>query len=276
MSISKKAYRALEAIVGPRYISEDPVTCRAYRTKSYRAETAYTIITTIPSCVVLPKNTDEVQRIVKVCNRYKIPYTPCSTYWYATSAPKKANELLIDLKRMNNLVLDSKHMYAIVEPGVIYGQLQQEAMNHGLYTMVSGGGSQASVLVNHLNHGWSPLNYRTGIISRRLLGIEWVLPDGELLRLGSLALNEEDFSWGDGIGPDLRFLLRGASGWLGAMGIVTRLATKLVPFHTEKMEPIGITPDTALKLPQNRMRWYNFTMPSREALERGMYELGWH
>ena len=276
MSISKEAYRTLESIVGPEYISDDPVTCRAYNAKSYRSESAFRLICTLPECVILPKTTGEVQGIVRVCNRYKIPYTPVSTYWLANSSAKAPGELLIDLKRMKKLEIDDKHMYAIVESGVIYGQLQQEAMNHGLYTMVAGGGSQVSVICNHLNHGWSPLNYRTGLISRRPLGIEWVLPDGEILRLGSLALNEDDYFWGDGIGPDLRCILRGAKGWLGAMGIVTRMATKLIPFQTEKLEPTGISPDTVLDLPQNRMRWYNFSMPSREALEKAMYELGWH
>jgi len=119
MSILREAYRALESIVGPEYISEDPVTCRAYRTKSYRRETAYETICMLPECVVLPKTTDEVQGIVKVCNRYKIPYTPTSTYWYATSSPKKPNELMIDLKRMNKLEIDDEHMYAIVESEVV-------------------------------------------------------------------------------------------------------------------------------------------------------------
>jgi len=276
MSIPKEAYRALGSIVGPEHISEDPVTCRAYRTKSYRRETAYETICMTPECVVMPKTTDEVQRIVKVCNRYRIPYTPTSTYWYATSSPKEPNELMIDLKRMNKLEINDKHMYAVVESGVVYGQLQQEAMDRGLYTMVSGGGSQVSVICNHINQGWSPLNYRTGLIGRRPLGIEWVLPDGEILRLGSLALNEDDYSWGEGIGPDLRGILRGASGWMGAMGIVTRLATKLIPFQPERLEPTGISPDTTLMLPQNRIRWYNFSLPNRESLERAMYELGWH
>ncbi len=276
MSIPPGAYKALETIVGEQYISNDPVTLRAYKSKSYRRETMYDLICTPPDCVVLPKTTGEVQRIVKVCSRYKIPYTPISTYWLANGAPKGPNELLIDLKRMNKLVIDDKHMYAIVEPGVIYGQLQQEAMDHGLYTMVSGGGSQVSVVCNHINHGWSPLNYRTGLIGRRPLGIEWVLPDGELLRLGSLAMNDNDYSWGEGIGPDLRGILRGATGWKGAMGIVTRLATKLLPFEPERLEPTGISPDTALAFPEKRIKWYNFQLPTRESLEKAMYELGWH
>jgi len=276
MSIAREAYQALESIVSPEHISEDPVTCRAYNAKSYRSETAFKLICTLPECVVLPKTTEEVQRIVKVCNRYKIPYTPVSTYWLSNSAPKSPGELLIDLKRMNKLEINDRHMYAVVEPGVIYGQLQQEAMNHGLYTMVSGGGSQVSVVCNHLNHGWSPLNYRTGLISRRPLGIEWVLPDGEILRLGSLALNDDDYSWCEGPGPDLHGILRGAKGWLGAMGIVTRMATKLIPFQTERLEPVGISPDTALALPEKRVKWYNCTMPSREALKDAMYQLGKH
>ena len=89
MSIPKGAYQALKAIVGDEYISNDPVTLRAYKAKSYRRETMYDLVCTPPDCVVLPQTTDEVQRIVKLCTRYRIPYTPISTYWLANGAPKE-------------------------------------------------------------------------------------------------------------------------------------------------------------------------------------------
>jgi FAD/FMN-containing dehydrogenase len=139
-------------------------------------------------------------------------------------------------------------------------------MRRGLYITVPGGGSQVSVIANHLNCGFSPLNYRNGLPSRRLLGVEWILPDGEMLKTGSLALGTDPF-WGEGPGPELKGILRGASaGWLGSFGVCTKMAIKLFPFQPERLEPIGISPDTTLQLPPKRMRWINFTLPSREAL----------
>jgi hypothetical protein len=274
MGIAKEAYQALESIVGSEYISDDPVTLEAYVPSSYETELGYTKVECMkPECVILPRTTEEVQRIVKVANRYKLPYTPISTYWITRGGAKRPHCIMIDLKRMNKLEIDEKHMYAIVEPAVVYSQLQEQAMRRGLYTTTPGGGAQVSVVANHLNFGYSPLNYRTCLPGRRVLGVEWILPDGELLRLGSLSLQNDPF-WGEGLGPDLRGLLRGYTGWMGALGIVTRMAVKLQPFQPERLEPEGISPDTHLKLPTNRVRWYNFTMPSRESLAKAMYEFG--
>jgi len=275
MVIATKAYRALESIVGSDYISDDPVTCRAYAPKGLETDMGYGMICTTPVCVILPQNTLQIRSIVKVCNRYHIPYVPASTFFLgARSFPKESGVLQIDLKRMTKLEIDEKHMYAIVEPGVICSQLQEKAMEFGLYTMVPGGGGQVSVVANLLNHGWSPLNYRTGLVYRRILSVEWVLPDGELLKLGSLSVNDGDFFWGDNIGPDLRGILRGQTGWAGGMGIITRMAVKLLPFQPAKLKPVGISPDTALELPSDRMKWYNIELHTSHDLMRLMYELG--
>ena len=276
MAIPREAYQTLESIVGSRYISEDPVVMEAYcggRMGHGKDLAVDREMNKIPGCVVLPRTTKEVQALVKVANRYKIPYLPASTYWVTHCAAKRDNQMIIDLKRMTNLEIDEKNMYADLESGVIYSQLQEEAMKRGLYITTPGGGAQVAVIPNHLTWGLSPLNYRNGLPARRILGVEWVLPDGEVLRLGSLSQDKDPF-WGEGFGPDLRGLLRGWTGWFGAMGIVTRMAVKLLPFQPERLEMSGITPDTTLLLPVNRMKWYNFKMPDRKSLVEAMYEIG--
>ena len=100
-----------------------------------------------------------------------------------------------------------------------------------------------------------------------------VLPDGEILRMGSLAVGD-DWFWGDGIGPDLRGLLRGYTGLRGCLGIVTKMAVKVLPFQPERLEPKGISPNTALALPEKRVKWINYIMPSKEAQVKAMYEIG--
>ena len=212
MAISREAYRALEAIVGREYISTDPVVCEGYRAGpgGYECGLGYErVMTKVPACVIMPRTTEEVQKIVKACNRYKVPYVPYSTGWYGPrSHCHVADELLIDMKRMDDFEIDEKHLYAVVGTGVIYSQLQEEAMRRGMYIVIGGGGSQVSAIANMLGDGWSPLSYRIGLPHRRILGTELVLPDGEIVRMGSLALGD-DFFWGDGLGPDLRGLLAG-------------------------------------------------------------------
>jgi hypothetical protein len=138
--------------------------------------------------------------------------------------------------------------------------------------MVPGGGAQVSVVNNVTGAGFSPLNYRLGGPQRRVLGVEWVLPDGEILRLGSASLLKE-FFWGEGPGPDLRGILRGPQGWQGGMGVFTRVAVKLFPFQTESLVPTGISPDTTLELPTRRMKRFNITYPDQDSLVRAMREV---
>ncbi|MDP2646046.1 MAG: FAD-binding oxidoreductase [Desulfobacterales bacterium] len=276
MAIPKEIRDALASIVGPEYISDDPVVAEAYcggRMGHGKDLAIDREMNKLPACIVMPASTRQVQAIVKLANRYKIPYVPASTYWVTHCAVKRDDQMIIDLKRMTHMEIDEKNMYAVVESGVIYSQLQEAAMKKGLYITVPGGGAQAAVIPNHLTWGLSPLNYRNGLPCRRILGTEWILPDGDLLKLGSLSMGEDPF-WGEGPGPDLRGMLRGWTGWFGAMGIVTKMAVKLLPFQPEPLIKSGVSPHTTLLLPTSRMRWYNFRMKDRESLVNAMYEIG--
>jgi glycolate oxidase len=276
MALSKEIYQKLQTIAGTEYISQDPVICEAYTITrgGYGKDMGLErVLGKKPVCVILPGTTQEIQEILKFANRHTIPYVAASSYSIIHAGARVNDCMLIDLKRMNRLEIDDTHMYALVEPGVIYSQLQAQAMQRGLYITVPGGGSQVSVLANHLMWGLSPLNYRQGMACRRILGADWVLPDGELLKLGSRATGE-DYFWGDGLGIDIRGLVRGWVGWFGGMGIVTRMAVKLQPFQPEPLKPIGISPETTLQLPCNRMRWYNFTMPDQKSLLDALHEIG--
>ncbi len=263
--------------MGREYFTTDPVLCEGYRAgpAGYECGLGYEkVMTRIPKGVILPKKTSEVQAIVRVCDQYDIPYVPYSTGFYgAKSHPHVEDALLIDLKRMDHFEIDEDHLLAVVGPGIIYSQVQEEALKRGMYVLVGGGGGQVSVIANMINDGTSPHSYRFGLAQRRILGTEMVLPDGEILRLGSLAFQEDPF-WGEGPGPDLRGILRGGTGWRGAFGIVTKMAIKLMPFQPEPLQPEGISPHTTLRLPQGRVKWVNIRMPDQESLKKAVYEIG--
>jgi hypothetical protein len=58
------------------------------------------------------------------------------------------------------------------------------------------------------------------------------------------------------------------------MGIVTRMAIKILPFQPERLVPTGITPNTALKFPEKRVKWVNYEVPSKAAQVKAMFEIG--
>src|ERR1039458_5915472 len=68
MALSKQIYAALEDVVGVENICDDPVIMPSYHQTEFAA-------------IILPKNTAEVQAIVKICNKYKLPFRPICTGW---------------------------------------------------------------------------------------------------------------------------------------------------------------------------------------------------
>jgi hypothetical protein len=270
MSIPREAYSALQSIVGNEWVSDDPAIREADRICTSGGIPKNPVR---PACSIEPGSGEEVQAIVKVANRYKLPYIATSTYYSAHTSPKKENTILIDLKRMNKLEIDEENLYAVVEPGVCFAALQAELFKKGLCTFVPGCGGNSSVLANTLNVGDAPSGWRYGLGYRRLLAAEWVLPDGEMLRLGSRSTSK-DFFWGEGPGPDLRALTRGVTGWKSRMGIVTKLGVKLFPFISEKLEPEGWSFHTRLNLPTSRLKWYNIRFLVRENAIKTIFELG--
>ena len=164
-------------------------------------------------------------------------------------------------------------MYAIVGPGVAFSALQGDLFKRGLFTFVPGCGGQASVVANTVNMGDAPLGWRHGLGYQRLLGVEWVLPDGELLKMGSYAV-ADDYFWGEGPGPDLRGLLRGCAGHQSRMGIITKIGVKVFPFVSEPLTPTGWGCHSFLTLPENRFKWYNIRFAKREDAINAMFEIG--
>ena len=272
MSLPKEAYQALQSLVGEENVSNDPVICEAVR-GGCAGINVWDKDVISPACVVLPKTTGEVQEIVLIANRYKLPYYPTSSSMHVIASARLPNTIAIDLKRMRGLEIDDKNMFAICESGVSSVELFAEVTKKGLWCMVPWCGGQASVVANTAVHGTAPSLYRFGFPHRRILATEWVLPNGELLNLGSTSLLR-DYFWGEGPGPDLRGILRGTLGHLGGMGVVTKMAVKLLPFQPEQMEPMGISPVTALKIPEKRMKFFNITFPTYERAVEAIYEIG--
>ncbi|MFH0914177.1 MAG: FAD-binding oxidoreductase, partial [Chloroflexota bacterium] len=200
MTFPREAYEALEGILGPDYVSDDPAVCQAYL-RGGEGVGMWDWDRRPPTVVVLPESTEQVQAIVQVANRYQFPYVPISTFMIAFCSPSRPNTIMIDPKRMNQLVIDPQNQMAIVQPYVTYSNLQAECFKYGLFTTSPLCGAQASVLANHLVWSIGQPAHRVSYGHRRILGMEWVLPDGRLLRTGALASGKTDVPfWGEGPG----------------------------------------------------------------------------
>jgi hypothetical protein len=277
MALEKQVYRCLEDIVGTENISEEPAVLDAY---AHHAMFASNFIGTgwwMPrfEAVLLPGNTKEVQAIVKACNRWKIKFKAHSTGNGAFMNPLREGGCIgLDMRRMSHIIeINEKDMYAVLEPAVIGAQLHAELMKKGLVTGEIGPGGFTSAFPIVCADGGGPFTTAWGQMHRNLLGLEWVLPSGEIMRTGSLGQGAGWFA-SEGPGPSLRGLASGSACTMGGTGVFTKGATKLYHWPGPPVLPVeGISPKYRLKPQPWFGAWY-FTVPSFEKLADAAYKIG--
>src|SRR4030043_630897 len=217
MKLSKKENQALEAIVGSEYISQEPVIMDTYNQvwgNKFFFDEKHSVR---PAAVLLPANTVEISAAVKVCNKFGILFKAFSSgFEYLSLSLVHSKGILLDLKRMNRVLeIDVKNMRAVVQPYVSVYKLQLEAAKYGLYTGRIGVGYSAGVIATECcHHGCQHTMVFTSGYGRNVLGVEWVLPTGEVLKMGTGESGGPDkpgFS-ADGPGFSLRGILRGRTG----------------------------------------------------------------
>jgi glycolate oxidase len=241
MKLTKDAYQALEEIVGPEYITQEPVIAESYN-QVWGNKLLFGEKQTKPAAaILLPATTREIQSIVKVCNKYNIRFKPLTSgFEFVATALESEKSILLDLRRMNRILdIDAKNMHAVVEPYVSLYRLQIEAAKYGLYSGRPGVGySVGMIALTCCHHEMTNSQVYTSGFGRNVLGVEWVLPTGELLALGTSGRKNGWFS-ADGPGFSLRGILRGRSGANGGHGIITKASIKLYPwFGPEKWEMV--------------------------------------
>ncbi len=277
MALPRDAYQELVDILGPENISEDPAILDTYSHLGFgiTGPKAKDRFGSRPEAVVLPGSTEDVQAVVKLCNRLRIKFKASSTGYGPFAVVGGEGTISMDLRRMNRILeIDEKNMYIVVEPYVTFAQVQAEAQKRGLNCHVIGAGSNCSYLASHTSvHGTNTQAISHGWSGRNVLGVEWVLPTGEILRLGSLGSGAGWFS-GDGPGPSLRGIMRGAAGALGGLGVFTKCAGHLHPWPgPPEMEIKGISPEYETEIPP-LFEYHMIEWPSWEKCADALYKIG--
>ena len=257
--LKKQILEEFQKTVGPENIDDGEVMTNAYAYNwcmelvNCMEEKEPIPFSPIPKAIILPSNVEEVQQIVKLCNKYDIQFKAQSTGLGPWNQPSSENCIILDLRRMNKIVkIDDKNLYAVVEPYVSGAQLQAETMKYDLTVHMPGAGPQVSPLASATSmNGPGFTSPHTGHSARNVLSVEWVLPDGEILRLGSTGLkNNPDWFSGDGPGPSLRGIMRGWAGAKSGIGVFTKVAFKLFPYPcSTKFKLKGISPNYEFDIP---------------------------
>src|SRR6202451_3515009 len=183
----------------------------------------------IPSAAVAPDGVEQVQKVVKIANQYKIPLWTISTgknLGYGGSAPLLTGSVVLDLKRMDRILeVNDKNHYALVEPGVSYFDLYRYIQDKGLKVWIDPADpGWGSLIGNAVDRGGGRTPMRDHFDA--VCGMEVVLPSGEVMRTGMGALPGSK-TWQQykyGFGPYVTGIFSQSS-----LGIVTKMGIWLFP-----------------------------------------------
>ena len=176
----------------------------------------------LPFCVVFPKNTQDIQNIVKIASKYDLNLVPRGAASCHTSGCKPNNKsVVVHLSLMDKIIeINKEDLTARVQPYVTVGHLQKEVEKLGLFfppdpsnlAVSTVGGAVA------LSSG-GPRTFKYGTTKDYVINLEVVLASGEIMHTGSNVAKNVT-------GYNLTQLFTGSE---GGLGIITEITFKLIP-----------------------------------------------
>ncbi len=230
----KQVREKLGKAIGDDWVSDNPVDANFYSRD-------FTIFSgERPNIVVLPRTVEDLQNIMRIAYSHRIPVVPFSTGFNhgGLTIPRKGG-ILVDLKRMDQLVeLDEEGMIGVIEPGVrmrfLWHEVQKIETYKGipLKPLLPLTFGSVSLLSNYVSRGGVGSMVKYGNNPELTAAMTWVLPNGEVLKLGPSAfLNVGNVGLHYGSGPDIGGMFFNAD---GAFGVCANIAVKLYPEQTHE------------------------------------------
>jgi glycolate oxidase len=204
----------LRAIVDGRGLISSPEELHTYECDGL------TNFRVMPRAVLLPTSTEQVQAIVRICHREKIPFVARgSGTGLSGGALPVENGIVISLARMNRILeVDFPNARAVVEPGVINLDVTARILhNEYFYAPDPSSQSICSIGGNVAENSGGAHCLKYGFTTTHVLGLEVVLSDGTLVHFGGKAL--------DSPGYDLAGVFVGSE---GTLGIATKITLRIV------------------------------------------------
>jgi glycolate oxidase len=173
-----------------------------------------------PRCIVFPTSTQQVAGIVRLANRYETPIVGRGAgTGLSGGAIARNGGIVVAFSRMNHVLeVDTANLRAVVQPGVVNLDLSRAVDHLGLF-FAPDPSSQKSCTIggNVSENSGGPHTLAYGVTANHVTGLELVLPDGEIVRIGGKNIETS--------GYDLRGLLIGSE---GTLSLVTEITVRLM------------------------------------------------
>src|SRR5499426_984851 len=214
-SARKKALRReLEGLLGKGGVLSEPEELLVYESDGL------TLFRALADFVVFPTSVEQVSAVVRLANRESLPFVArgAGTGLSGGCLPAEGG-LVISLMRMNRVLeVDYENHVAIVEPGLVNLHLSWAVGPRGFYYAPDPSSQQACTIGGNIaNNSGGPHTLKYGVTTNHVLGLEVVLPDGELMWLGGKTRDPQ--------GYDLVGLFVGSE---GTFGIATKIAVRIL------------------------------------------------
>ncbi|MGI8868242.1 MAG: FAD-binding oxidoreductase [Mycobacteriales bacterium] len=205
---------------------------------SYRHDQAMFAPSELPACVVLPRDREQVQHVLRVASRYAVPVVPRGAgSGLAGSSNGVAGCVTLLLTRLDRIVeVDPANRLAVVQPGVVNRDLRHAVEAHGLFYPPDPSSYDWCTIGGNLSTNAGGLCcVKYGVTTDFVLGLEVVLADGEVLRTGRRTVK--------GVaGYDLCRLFVGSE---GTLGVITEATLQLRPRPAPPVTMVATFPSAA-------------------------------
>lgn len=189
----------------------------------------------VPEGVALPADAAEISSLVKLANEHHFPVYPRGAGSGMVGACLARGGLVIVTNRLNRILeIDADNMTAIVEPGVVTGCFQEAVSKLGLFYPPDPASLPFSTMGGNVAMcAGGPKAVKYGVTRDYLLGLEVVLPTGEIIRTGTRTMKGV-------VGYDMTRLMAGSE---GTLGIFTKIIVRLVPAPESVRTLTAVFPD---------------------------------
>lgn len=206
--------KALEAIVGKENVSTEEEELLIHAVDAYPSEWVK------PDVVVWPENSEQVSQIVRYANSRTIPVVArgAGSGLSGNVVPIHAG-IVISFRRMNKIIkILEKDMQVVVEPGMVYDELNSKLAPYKLFFPPNPGSSAVCTIGGMVANNASGMGaVKYGVTRDYVLKLEVVLATGEIIKTGSNAIKSST-------GYDLVRLFVGSE---GTLGVITEITLKL-------------------------------------------------
>lgn len=198
---------------------------------------ATNIWTHLPEVVVLPRNTNQISRIMKLANENRIPVTARGggTNVSGGSIPVKGG-IVLCMTRMDRIInINKDTLVAEAEPGVVMQDFNQVLSREGLFYPPDPQSAMGCTLGGTVAENASgPYGLKYGVTKQYLLGLEVVLANGDIARLGGVTIKNR-------MGYEMATLFAGSE---GTLGIITRITVRLLPLPSAEKTMLAVFDNT--------------------------------